>query len=295
MDKKKKSQIFDLPELRNRTHVFLDRKGAGKVLASMLGLHRESDAVILAIPAGGLAEAVVAAKDLKLALDLVVVNKITLPWNTEVGYGAVAFDGTVMLNEELLPRLHLTSKEIQQGISKTEEKVYRRMKKLRGDRPMPDLSSRQEPSVTTGKSLFSLLPPAFAAVPQYLFHIPVDLLSLTEPDKRLSHTSGSSVRHSVSLRPTTRVQVFAESGFGPVHPGQSLLEPLPGVCLALALAVEPLEHDACCAIDIVAAPLQIIRNGVIAQVATHFHPRLPEHFPFPQYMSGLPRPLRQLA
>jgi hypothetical protein len=54
--------------------------------------------------------------------------------------------------------------------------------------------------VTTGRSLFSLLPPAFATVPQYLIHIAVDLLSLTEPDKRLSHTSGSSVHHSVRLR-----------------------------------------------------------------------------------------------
>ena len=37
-----------------------------------------------------------------------------------------------------------------------------------------DLSSRQEPSVTTGRSLFSPLPPAFAVVPQYLFRIPVE-------------------------------------------------------------------------------------------------------------------------
>jgi len=29
------------------------------------------------------------------------VSKITLPWNSEAGFGAVAFDGTVMLNEEL--------------------------------------------------------------------------------------------------------------------------------------------------------------------------------------------------
>ena len=105
----------------------------------MLGSYRESDAIVLAIPAGGLAVAVVTAKELNLALDVVIVSKITLPWNTEAGYGAVAFDGTVMLNEELLPRLHLTSEEIQQGISNTEEKVYRRMKKLRGDRPMPNL------------------------------------------------------------------------------------------------------------------------------------------------------------
>jgi putative phosphoribosyl transferase len=139
MDNKKKAQIFDAPEFRNRIHVFYDRGEAGKILASMLGPFRESDAIVLAIPAGGLAVAVVTARELDLPLDLAIVSKITLPWNTEVGYGAVAFDGTVMLNEELLPRLYLTSKEIQQGISKTEEKVRRRMKKLRGDRPMPDL------------------------------------------------------------------------------------------------------------------------------------------------------------
>jgi predicted phosphoribosyltransferase len=139
MEKIKKSQIFDLAELRNRTHIFLDREEAGKVLASMLGPYRESDSIVLAIPAGGLAVAVVIVKELNLILDLVIVSKIILPWNTEAGYGAVAFDGTVMLNEELLPRLHLTSEEIQQGISKTNEKIHRRVKKLRGDRLMPDL------------------------------------------------------------------------------------------------------------------------------------------------------------
>ena len=42
------------------------------------------------------------------------------------------------------------------------------------ERALSDLSSRQEPSVTAGRSLFSPLPPAFAVVPQYLFHIPVE-------------------------------------------------------------------------------------------------------------------------
>ena len=37
------------------------------------------------------------------------------------------------------------------------------------------------------------LPPAFAAVPPYLVHTSVELLPLSEPDKRLSHTYGSSV------------------------------------------------------------------------------------------------------
>ncbi len=123
--------------------------------------------------------------------------------------------------------------------------------------------------MTVGRCLFSPLPPAFAAVPQYLFHITVDLLPLTEPDKRLSHASGSSVRHSVRLRSTTRVQVFADPGSGPFRPGQCLFETFPGICLALALAIEPFNQDMLCAIVIVDAPLQVVRYGVIAQVADH--------------------------
>ena len=121
--------------------------------------------------------------------------------------------------------------------------------------------------MTTGRSLFSPLPPAFAMVPQYLFHIPVDLLPLSEPDKRLSHTSGSSVSPSVRLRSTTRVQVFAEPGFRPLHTGQGLLEVVPGVCPALALAVKPFEQDFSSAMDVVGTPFQVIRYGVITQVA----------------------------
>ena len=51
------------------------------------------------------------------------------------------------------------------------------------DTGMPKLniscSSRQKPSATAGRSLFSPLPPAFAVVPQYRLHIPVDLLPLS--------------------------------------------------------------------------------------------------------------------
>ena len=54
--------------------------------------------------------------------------------------------------------------------------------------------------MTIGEGLFSLFLPAFAAVPQYFLHITVGLLALTEPDKRISHTSGSSVRLSVEFR-----------------------------------------------------------------------------------------------
>ena len=131
-------KVFDLPKLRNRVRVFRDRASAGKVLAGMLEEFRSSEALVMGIPAGGIAVAVEIARELHLPLDIAVVSKITLPWNSEAGYGAVAFDGTVMLNEELLSRLNLSNQDIQTGIKKTEQKVSRRVTMFRGNRPLPD-------------------------------------------------------------------------------------------------------------------------------------------------------------
>jgi putative phosphoribosyl transferase len=61
-----------------------------------------------------------------------VVSKITLPWDTEAGYGAVAFDGTVRLNKDFLSHSGMTKRQIQKGIDQTTQKVLRRVKKFRG-------------------------------------------------------------------------------------------------------------------------------------------------------------------
>lgn len=133
-------KIFELPKLRNRVRIFRDRASAGKVLAGMLEEYRGSQAMVMGIPAGGMAVAVEIARELTLPLDIAVVSKITLPWNSEAGYGAVAFDGTVILNERLLSRLNLSDLEIQTGIKKTTEKVDRRVTMFRGDRPLPEFN-----------------------------------------------------------------------------------------------------------------------------------------------------------
>jgi predicted phosphoribosyltransferase len=106
----------------------------------MLEEYRGSNALVVGIPAGGIAVAVEIARALHLPLDIAVVSKITLPWNSEAGYGAVAFDGTVMLNDDLLSRLNLSKEEIQKGIKETKQKVRRRVRIFRGDRLLPDFS-----------------------------------------------------------------------------------------------------------------------------------------------------------
>jgi predicted phosphoribosyltransferase len=133
-------KLVERDDLRDRTAVFTDRDDAGRAVAEMLRDDHLCDGVVLAIPAGGIPVAVPLVEACGLELEVAVVSKITLPWNTEAGYGAVAFDDTVVLNDDLVRHLGLGDEDVQQGIEATRRKVARRRQTLRGDRPMPDLS-----------------------------------------------------------------------------------------------------------------------------------------------------------
>jgi predicted phosphoribosyltransferase len=136
------ANLIELAEYRDRVGIFRDRTHAGEILAGMLTAAAPDNAIVLAVPAGGVPVGHAVARRLNLSLDLLVVSKITLPWDSEAGYGAVAFDGTVRINEALLRRLRLSREEVEQGISRTREKVGRRQVVLRGGRPLPDLTER---------------------------------------------------------------------------------------------------------------------------------------------------------
>ncbi len=99
-------------------------------------------ALVMPIPAGGVPVGAEIARRLELPLDVAVVSKVLLPWTTEAGYGAVAFDGTVQLNQELVARFRLSDEVVQKGIQETREKVRRRGRVLRGDRPFPEVTER---------------------------------------------------------------------------------------------------------------------------------------------------------
>ena len=139
MTTKTENNIYCLSRLRECQSIFLDRTHAGRCIADMI---KESDGVVLGIPAGGIPVAAVVAQALGLRLDVAVVSKITLPWNTEAGYGAVAFDGSLLLNEAQIVRSGLSRNQIRAGIDKTRTKVAERVRRLRGGKPMADLSDK---------------------------------------------------------------------------------------------------------------------------------------------------------
>ena len=131
--------VYEDPLLRNRTHVFAARQDAGAAVAKLLETYAAADAIIFAIPAGGVPVAVEAAERLGLPLDVLVVSKITLPWNTEAGYGAVTSDGTYQLNEQLVRQAGLDEQTVQAGIRTTREKVSRRTCDFRELLPKQDV------------------------------------------------------------------------------------------------------------------------------------------------------------
>ena len=134
--------IFERSDLRDKSRVFRDRGHAGQCLAGMLKDYRGANALVLAIPSGGIPVAASAAALLDLPLDVIAVSKMTLPRSTEVGYGAVAFDSSMLLNSPLIRAEGLTDVDIRHGVHETQKKVRRRMLRLRGSLHLPELAGR---------------------------------------------------------------------------------------------------------------------------------------------------------
>ncbi|MBI4291514.1 MAG: phosphoribosyltransferase [Betaproteobacteria bacterium] len=130
----------------------------------MLGSYRGSQALVLAIPSGGVPVAAEIAKSLGLTLDVVPVSKVLLPWTTESGYGAVAFDGSVWIDGEARERWNLTREQIDQGITEARVKVARRNFRLRGDRSLPAVAGRPVILVDDGIAAGSTMRTAIAAL-----------------------------------------------------------------------------------------------------------------------------------
>lgn len=116
------------PSLRDVTEVFAGRDDAGERLAEMLAGRLSAEALVLAIPAGGINVGAAIARRLGLELGVAVVSKATPSWNTEVGFGAVAWDGTEFINRALVHAMRLTPAQIQEGLERARAKVARRAK-----------------------------------------------------------------------------------------------------------------------------------------------------------------------
>lgn len=115
--------------------LFRDRHEAGKLLAQkLLDLKDNPDAIVLGIPRGGVVVAYEVAKALNLPLDVFIARKIGAPGNPELAIGAVASDGTVILDEVSINFLGVSKRYIEKEIERQKEEIRKRLQAYRGGR-----------------------------------------------------------------------------------------------------------------------------------------------------------------
>lgn len=144
------AEVIEEPRLRGRRFVFEDRANAGHALARVLRERVDGDAIVLAIPSGGIPVAAAIARELDWPMDLVIVRKLQIPFNPEGGFGAVTMSGEMFLNHQLVADLGLTADEIGMAQEKALAEGRSRQRALLGDHPRQPLERRTAVLVDDG-------------------------------------------------------------------------------------------------------------------------------------------------
>ena len=122
--------------------IFENRHDAGRQLAAALCEYNDRSVVVLAIPNGGVPVALEVASALEAGLDLVISRKIPMPLNPDAGFGAVADDGTIILNEIVVKSMGLSRQQIEYEASKVRAEIKQRSLLYRGNRPLVSVNGK---------------------------------------------------------------------------------------------------------------------------------------------------------
>ncbi|WP_188195240.1 phosphoribosyltransferase [Nonomuraea sp. SYSU D8015] len=130
--------------------MFADRKDAGRRLAARLRSLGDQDVVVLGLPRGGVVVAFEAARALGAPLDVILVRKLGVPIQPELGFGAIGEDGVRVINPAVVEAARL-SPEAMDGVEEHEREVLRRRaEQVRAGRPKIPLAGRTAVIVDDG-------------------------------------------------------------------------------------------------------------------------------------------------
>ncbi|MGH7659787.1 MAG: phosphoribosyltransferase [Vulcanimicrobiaceae bacterium] len=122
---------------------FADRAAAGLELATRLRRYAgRDDAIVLAIPRGGVPVGFEIARTLGLPLDVVLVRKLGVPGREELAMGALATTGYAHIDRWIVDRLEIKQPEIDSVLARERRELERRERAYRGDRPPPQIRDR---------------------------------------------------------------------------------------------------------------------------------------------------------
>ena len=140
--------------------IFADRAEAGERLGEALRPLAGSNAVVLAIPRGGVIVGEAAASAVDAPLDVVVPRKIGAPGNPELAIGAVA-PGIRVLDRRMVDGLGVSDAYLDREIAAQEAEIERRQQAYRQGRPPQPVEGRVaiviDDGVATGSTAVAAL------------------------------------------------------------------------------------------------------------------------------------------
>jgi predicted phosphoribosyltransferase len=146
---------------------YRDRTEAGKLLGQELARRTPSieDAVVLALPRGGVPIGDEVARALGAPLDVFIVRKLGVPGHEELAMGAIASGGVRVMNDDVLRYLpRLTQRDIDGVADREQRELERREVEYRGSRPPLSVKGRTVIVVDDGLATGSTMRAAVRAL-----------------------------------------------------------------------------------------------------------------------------------
>jgi len=139
---------------------FRDRYDAGTTLARELSAFADDpNAIVLALPRGGVPVGYEVATYLHLPLDVYVVRKLGVPGHEELAMGAIAGDGSCVIDRRLVAELNIPIQLIEKVVDREVAELQRRQAAYRDGRPERHLAGRTvilvDDGLATGSSMYA--------------------------------------------------------------------------------------------------------------------------------------------
>jgi predicted phosphoribosyltransferase len=141
--------------------MFRDRNDAAQRLARQLQkYHGREDAVVLAVPRGGVVIGAVLARELRLPLDIVLVKKIGHPSNSELAVGAVSLTSE-HADPVFLAKADITPEYIKEEAQQIREDLREQYRLYRGHAKPIELADKivilTDDGAATGNTLIAAI------------------------------------------------------------------------------------------------------------------------------------------
>lgn len=136
--------------------MFRNREEAGKMLARRLLAFAGTDAVVLAVPRGGIVVGYAVARQLELRMELALASKIVHPGNPGFTIGAAGVDDIF-----IIPQLGIPQEYLDREIETARSRFVQMRMDYTGDHKPPELAGKTvivvDDGIATGSTLMAIV------------------------------------------------------------------------------------------------------------------------------------------